>query len=806
MAARWRGRISGKIKNLFWGLLLMLPLAGWSQSQAGEPIFVHTDRQLYICGETVWLSLFIRNTSKPSSSLPSSLAYLELLDRDSRPVLQIKLRLRNGRGQGHLTIPLSLASDAYLLRAYTPKLKAIGPEAFFETVLYVVNPQKPPSDFHQDKDSLSVQPSFPAKDLGLALQKNTYHQREKVSLSLTIFPSDLSAGPLSLSVSVRKIQPELQSQSTNIVTVFSDPDEKIQAVKQGIEASAPVISGTFIPPPGKSLPASILLSFPGKRPELYATTVHQDGSFQLAVSPSIQSEQVVFWTPETSLAGAKINLIPAFSESNSPSPLHPFLPESWRPLIESYLLNAQVNRMYQSEPVTSPQPKLAFYGEPKFSYHLDDYTRFPNLEEVFLEYIRYGIRRRVDDKKYIFLWDEYANTFTISNNIQLDSAALVLLDGIPLLNPDDIWSLDVLAIADIDLIPKRLYIGQHTFQGLVHLRSYQGDFAGLKLPHYVIQHPYIPLQTTRTFEAPVYHSLTLLHSPRADFRSTLHWEPDFVLSQANDSLSFYTSDDEGLYLIEVMGSDISGKPFYATHQFTVSSERLSDTAFTLSHKSPVSGHAISVSKPPPQAKATDLERTCFHAQGKEYAYFYPRVAGNHLLDKQEKLGRILYDGIWQEAVELNYDLFHDLVFITQVEENLRRNLIIHPEKISRFEIDQRVFVNLNPGTDSLLPAGIYEMAFQNASVSYLIKRRIEQNEDLGNLPGEKQDQFVAKDRHYLYHRGQLTRIRYRKDVLRVFGGDPLVKQKLKEAKIRLFHKRPDFQAEMIRFLSLDPVD
>ena len=104
-----------------------------------EKIFVHTDKPFYLAGEILWCKLYC---VEGSSHIPldlSKVAYIELLNKEDRPVLQGKVLLEKGEGRGSFYLPPSLNSGYYRLRAYTNWMKNLGPDAFFEETLTIVN-------------------------------------------------------------------------------------------------------------------------------------------------------------------------------------------------------------------------------------------------------------------------------------------------------------------------------------------------------------------------------------------------------------------------------------------------------------------------------------------------------------------------------------------------------------------------------------------------------------------------------------------------------------------------------------------
>lgn len=104
-----------------------------------EDTYLHTDRNRYIAGENIWFKvyLFDRRSLKPSTL--SKIAYVELLNYDNRPVIRKRIYLENGSGPGQFTLPDTLSSGAYTIRAYTSWMKNFLPAGCFLKEVDVYN-------------------------------------------------------------------------------------------------------------------------------------------------------------------------------------------------------------------------------------------------------------------------------------------------------------------------------------------------------------------------------------------------------------------------------------------------------------------------------------------------------------------------------------------------------------------------------------------------------------------------------------------------------------------------------------------
>ncbi len=111
----------------------------YSEQNLQERIYVHTDRELYLAGEILWFKLYNVNTASNTSIDFSKVAYVEIIDKNQKPVLQAKIAIDKGSGSGSLYLPVSLSSGNYQFRAYTSWMKNFGPDFYFEKNIRLVN-------------------------------------------------------------------------------------------------------------------------------------------------------------------------------------------------------------------------------------------------------------------------------------------------------------------------------------------------------------------------------------------------------------------------------------------------------------------------------------------------------------------------------------------------------------------------------------------------------------------------------------------------------------------------------------------
>ena len=61
-----------------------------------EKIYAHTDKNVYLAGEILWVKIYNVDASFHQFLDISKLAYVEVLDKDHKPVLQAKISLKDG--------------------------------------------------------------------------------------------------------------------------------------------------------------------------------------------------------------------------------------------------------------------------------------------------------------------------------------------------------------------------------------------------------------------------------------------------------------------------------------------------------------------------------------------------------------------------------------------------------------------------------------------------------------------------------------------------------------------------------------
>ena len=303
---------------------------------------------------------------------------------------------------------------------------------------------------------------------------------------------------------------------------------------------------------------TIFLSSPGENSQFYPSVSDLDGKFKFELK-NFSGQKKIFLEAKTQQDDAfRYELDNPFSGKFASLSLPSLNISKVRsPQLTEQSIAMQVNDTYHSMQNRKINPHLlrdgsSFYGIPDEHYLLDDYTRFPLMEEVLREYVK-GIWLRKQDGKFVF---KVPNSPV---NHLFDDEPLILLDGVRITDTDKIMSLDPLKISQIDVITRKYFLGSSAFSGIASFSSYAGDMAGLILGK-ELMYEYQGTQETKEFFSARYETPAALENKIPDLRTTLHWVPILKFDgKQSIQLDFFSSDQLGKYQVLLQGITAQGR-------------------------------------------------------------------------------------------------------------------------------------------------------------------------------------------------------------------------------------------------------
>jgi len=209
------------------------------------------------------------------------------------------------------------------------------------------------------------------------------------------------------------------------------------------------------------------------------------------------------------------------------------------------------------------QALLPVFGEPEREYLLDDYTRFPTLEEVLREYVpEIAVRKNKGHYKQVVIDPK--------TNVGFDGSPLILLDGTRILDVSKLMAIDPLKVKTLQVVNKKYFYAGLSFDGLINYLTYDSDLGGYTITD-GLSMEYELFNIPREFFSPVYNDESERTSPIPDTRTSLYWNPNVTVDQNGvGELSFYTSDIVGSYRVVIQGITEGG--LMGSSSFTINTK------------------------------------------------------------------------------------------------------------------------------------------------------------------------------------------------------------------------------------------
>lgn len=106
-------------KSLTWLKPVVDKFENHLSAQKGERLYISLNQPLYIPGETVWFTIFLRNDIDLKPSEISDILNVEILDPKGNVIKNFKLIQKEGVAKGDWDIPEELVGGIYTLRVFT---------------------------------------------------------------------------------------------------------------------------------------------------------------------------------------------------------------------------------------------------------------------------------------------------------------------------------------------------------------------------------------------------------------------------------------------------------------------------------------------------------------------------------------------------------------------------------------------------------------------------------------------------------------------------------------------------------------
>lgn len=335
-----------------------------------------------------------------------------------------------------------------------------------------------------------------------------------------------------------------------------------------------LIHGKVTAPNGEPA-AGILTAFssPDKFIQLYSSRSNANGEVRYEIK-NFNDERKIFTLPTSSSDSIyNLKIESPFSSKyasfkSAPLTLYPSLLNE----IVNRSVAMQIQDIYSREHINSFKKtrldSIQFYGKPDKTYYLDDYTRFPLVEDVLREYVTNVYVRRRNGMARFYMIDH------INNNEIMREDPVVLLDGVPVLDKNKLLQFNAFKVKKIEVIGREYHLGPSVFSGILSFHTYTGDLNGFEIDTKGLILNYEGLQRQREFYSPVYETPQARNNRIPDYRTLLYWSASQVVKkQTSNRVTFYTSDVSGEFLVFVTGLGKNGEVGNAIYSFNVKSAK-----------------------------------------------------------------------------------------------------------------------------------------------------------------------------------------------------------------------------------------
>jgi hypothetical protein len=199
---------------------------------------------------------------------------------------------------------------------------------------------------------------------------------------------------------------------------------------------------------------------------------------------------------------------------------------------------------------------------------IDDY-KLPHIKN-YLTMIP-GVRTTTKNDEYEWHYDW--NTIYYISGIPFVPPAIIFVDGVELIEATSVNALPPDIIESIDIIRTATVLGTRGEGGVISITTRRGGGdSGLEKQNRVVHSP-LGYQKPVEFYAPKYETLAARQSPIPDYRTTIFWKPDVVLSYDGEArFEFYSSDYPTTYSVVIEGLTSEGKIVRQVEKITVSGQ------------------------------------------------------------------------------------------------------------------------------------------------------------------------------------------------------------------------------------------
>ncbi|KAF2334416.1 hypothetical protein [Flavobacterium daemonense] len=520
-----------------------------------ESIYISTNANSFLTGEKLLYEIFCIDKTANTASIFSKIAYVQLIDNSKKTVFTHKLFLTKGAGSGDFFIPTTLESGSYKLVGYTNWMLNKNTPEYFSTDIYIINPYKEnPSGSTVSYNAVSLEPATNS-NISFDFKTKSYNCRDLVELGIKSNSDEFVKG--NYSVSVRKADGYLAQNKAIFSNANTSQNSEITTSQFVFpELRGEIITGKISSAKADVKGKKVAFSIVGKNSVLKIAKTDDQGRFLFILEKENPNSNIIIQVLESGKEDYVIEIDKQknIDFSNLTFPTVQFNSDFKKNITER-LISTQVENAYydvKKDSMITPPVPIPFYGATTEEFKLDDYTRFPNIEETITEILK-GVYYRKNNNEYSI------HVFDNDENYESALPAMIIVDGLILENLNEFFAFNPKLIYKVNVVRGLYYYGSKSFNGIVSFSTKNGDYDTKLKGQFIIRPEILRPQVKKNYFSPDYSSNKNARIP--DYRHQLLWLPSIDL-KIDSNIKFYASDAPGKYEVILEGFSANGKPVF----------------------------------------------------------------------------------------------------------------------------------------------------------------------------------------------------------------------------------------------------
>jgi hypothetical protein len=557
-----------------------------------ERIYIHTDRSVYMAGENLFYTLYL----KGNSAQMSKYAYLVIRNYNNTDIIQARLEINNKIACGNIYLSDTLSTGIYELVCYTNCMRNGDELSYFRKEILIANRFDEKLELFTKLSNSLLPLNASVNDTvnrsgnyNLIIQpdKKIFNPREKISFSI-LSNSVPGNAIMHLSVSVSEIIPGIPSgpdisgyfiHSSNIA---GKNGSELNQCKYYPEINGPVIQGSIIKLPetipetdslavneGENIKknCTLLVSTPVRVANMQVVKTDSFGIFRFLLNRYYDGRDLIIRLKEN--IKASVILDDKFRINYRFSPSSDFNV----PGMKDYILRSsnifRIRKIYNEKLVIDTLKRFlpseiiprVFYDHYTTIYP-SDYLELNDFVEISREIIP-ALKIRKNRDNYI------SSYLVLQDQSQKDREPVIFLDGVPIDDVNQIINLGSKQIISIESIPANRFYGNLSFTGILAVSSKDNEISKIKFKTPTIKYQSFSSQPYTRPEP-----FSAVENKRIpDLRQLLLWEPDITMKiEDRKEVDFYASDLQGQYRIDVQGITVDGHAVTGSSIITIKSK------------------------------------------------------------------------------------------------------------------------------------------------------------------------------------------------------------------------------------------